>query len=328
MTERENFFRIINGQQPAWTPCFYDAYAPCGSSLLNNQGETGVGGRDMYGVNWLVSADTGYEAIPDPREHILDEVTDWRDIIRFPDLDAMDWAAAARKDMAHVDRENKVVCYYSMEGNFNRLQSFMGVCEALMAMLEDTEEVCELFEALTEFKIKSIEKVAQYYKPDIFVNGDDVCASSGLFFSPALHDELVKPYEKRIAQAAIDHGMLVEHHVCGKVTDIIDHIVDTGARIWQTAQPMNDLNGIKAKYGDKLLIHGGWDSTGPHNMDDATEEMVRAEVRRCIDAYGTDGNYMLFPIIIGDPAVGIMQRKRAWASDECRKYSEKLFAKN
>lgn len=327
MTERENFFRVLNGQEPAWTPNFQTAYAPCGTSLLSNQGELGKGGRDMYGVNWLVTADTGYQAIPDPKEHIMDDVTEWRDIVKFPDLDEMDWAAAAEKDMAHVDRENKVVCFFSMEGNFNRLQSFMGVCEAFIAMLEETEEVYELFDALTEFKIKSIEKVAQYYKPDIFINGDDVCSSDGLFFSPALHDELIKPFEKRIAQAAINHGMIVEHHVCGKCDDIIDHIVDTGARIWQTAQPMNDLNGIKAKYGNKLLIHGGWDSFGPHCYEDATEEMVRAEVRRCIDTYGRDGNYMLFPILLGDPADGRLALRRGWADDECRRYSEALFAK-
>ncbi len=323
MTERENFFAVLRHETPAWTPCFYDAYVPIGSSVLNNTGEPGKGGRDMFGVNWLVTPDTGYQPIPDPREHRIEDVNDWREILEFPDLEAIDWAACAQKDLAGVDRESKVVCCFGMEGNFNRLQSLMGVCEALMAMLTDTDAVYDFFEAYTAFKIKTIEKIGAYYKPDIYVNGDDVCSSTGLFFSPQLYRELIKPFEIRLGQAAVSQGMLVEHHVCGQCESIIPDILETGASIWQTAQSMNDLNRIEREYGDRLLIHGGWDSYGPQGFEGATEEQVRGEVRRCIDEYAGSGHYMLFPIIIGDPADENLQRRRGWASDECRTYSEK-----
>ena len=62
---------------------------------------------------------------------------------------------------------------------------------------------------------------------------------------------------------------------------------------------MNDLNKIKAEYGDRLLIHGGWDSTGPHNFDGCTEDMVRAATRKALDDYARDGNFALFPIVYG-----------------------------
>ena len=323
MTERENFFRVYNRQAPAWTPCFYDAYQPMGSRLINNNGAMGKGGRDMFGVNWLVTADTGYQAIADPREHLFDDVTRWREYVRFPDLDAMDWEAAARDDLAMAD-PNKVLAFFGMEGNYLRLCSMMGVCEALVAMLEEPEAVCEFFEAYTDFRIKVVEKVAKYYRPDVFVDGDDVCSSDGLFFSPAIYRELIKPFEMKLGKAITDNGMILEHHICGKCDAILPDLIERGTTIWQMAQVMNDLPADKAQYGDKLLFHGGWDSTGIHNDENATEEQVRAEVRRCIDSYGADGHFMLFPVIIGDPA-GTMNRKRAWASDECRKYSEKLF---
>ena len=283
------------------------------------------GGRDMFGVNWICTADTGFQPIPDPREHILEDITKWDEYVKFPDIDSMDWAQAAAKDMEGIDRAARPVAMFAMEGNFNRLQSLMGVCEAMIAMMEEPEAVYDFFKAHTEFKIKVIHKYAEYYKPDIYVNGDDICSSTGLFFSPSLYHSLIVPFEKALAEAAISEGMLVDHHVCGQCRDIIDSIVDTGARIWQTAQSMNDLTGIKEKYGKKLLINGGWDSYGPHNSNNATEDQIRAEVRRCIDTYGKDGNYMLFPIIIGDPGEGLMQKKRTWASDECRSYSQKIL---
>ncbi len=128
MTERENALIAIGHGQPEWVPCFYDAYQPMGASVLNNQGDYGKGGIDMFGVNWLVTRDTGYQAIADPSQHILEDITGWRDIVHFPDLDAMDWEAAAAGDLANVNREEKLLCMFGMEGNFNRLKSLMGVC--------------------------------------------------------------------------------------------------------------------------------------------------------------------------------------------------------
>ncbi len=221
MTERENFFRVYNRETPAWTPCFYDAYQPIGSSLINNNGEFMKGGRDMFGVNWLVTADTGYQAIADPKEHLFEDIADWRDFVHFPDLDAMDWETAAREDLSRAD-PNKVLAYFGMEGNYLRLCSMMGVCETLMAMLEDPESVYDFFEAYTDFRIKVVDKVAQYYHPDVFVDGDDVCSADGLFFSPGLYKELIKPFEMKLGKAITGHGMILEHHICGRCDDLAD----------------------------------------------------------------------------------------------------------
>ncbi|MBS5522624.1 MAG: hypothetical protein KHX56_10170 [Clostridiales bacterium] len=325
LTERENFFIAYNHKKPAWVPNFYEAYAPMGASVLNNQGDYMKGGKDMFGAKWICTEDTGWQAIPDPYEHVLEDITEWKKYIEFPDLDAMDWEGAAARDLARVDRNEKVVACFGMEGNFNRLQSLMGTCEALIAMLEEPEAVYEFFEAHTKFKMKTIEKIAYYYKPDIYVNGDDVCSGDGLFFSKAMYDDLIKPFEMMLGKTAVNCGLILEHHVCGNAEAIIPDIVETGATVWQTAQIMNDLNKIKADYGDRLLIHGGWDSTGPHNFEGASEESVRQATRKAIDDYGKDGNFALFPIVMGDPAKPDIARRRFWVCDECHKYSEAMY---
>lgn len=320
MTERENFMLAYNHGKPEWTPDFFSAYQPLGSSLLNNQGEWGKGGRDMFGVNWLVTPDTGYQAIPDPKEHILEDILNWRNVVHFPDLDVMDWEGASKSDLAGISRDEKVIAVFGMEGNFNRLQSLMGICEAMIAMLEEPEEVYAFFQAHTDFKLRTIEKYAKYYQPDIYVNGDDVCSSDGLFFSKTMYDELIKPFEIQLGQKAVSLGMIVEHHVCGKAEAIVPDIIETGATIWQMAQSMNNLEQIQAKYDDKLMLHGGWDSFGPHNYAGCSEEQVRNEVRRCIESYGKNGHYALFAVVMGDPADENIIRRRKWVMDECHKY--------
>lgn len=61
-------------------------------------------------------------------------------------------------------------------------------------------------------------------------------------------------------------------------------------------ESMNDRKGIQAKYGDKIMLHWGWDSFGLHNHNGSTEEQVRKEERRCINRYGKDEHYPLFPV--------------------------------
>ena len=320
ITDKENALLAINHQKPYWTPCFMDAYAPVGTSLLRDQGERGKGGRDLFGSNWLVTRDTGFMTIHDPNEHILDEIENWRDVIKFPDIQAMDWRSAALKDTAHIDRQNKLVCCISLTGCFNRLEALMGTCEALVAMYDNPDEVNNFFQAYTDFMVTIIDRYAAFYQPDIIVYGDDVATSTGLFFSPDVYRKIIWPHEKKLHQATVAKGIIAEHHVCGKVDDIIPDIIATGATIWQTAQSMNDLVGIQQKYGDQLCIHGGWDSYGPGSMSDATEDELRGEVRRCIDTYGQQGNYMLFPIIFGDPDDPRTNMRKQWCRDECRQY--------
>lgn len=326
MTERDNALLAIRHQKPQWVPNFYDAYQPFASSLMNDQGVFGKGGRDLFGTLWLVTQDTGYSAIPSPYEHVIDDITKWREKLSFPNLEKMNWKEAAKRDLSHVKRGEKLLAWFSMTGNFNRLEALMGIEGAFIAMYEEPDAVMDFFDAYTNFKLKQIELYAEYYQPDIYVNGDDVASSDGMFFSPTLYRSMFHPFEKKLAQEAIRHGMIVDHHVCGKVDDIIPDIIDTGATIWQTAQCMNDLVGIQEKYGDRLCIHGGWDSNGKCTMTDATEEDIRSEVRRCIDTYGKNGNYMLFPILMGDDNDPHIQMKRNWCRDECLNYSKRVYA--
>jgi hypothetical protein len=324
ITDRENALLAISHQKPYWTPCFMEVYDPVGVSLLRDQGERGKGGRDLFGSNWLVTRDTGFQTIHDPNEHILPDIESWRDVIKFPDIDQMDWAGAAARDTAHLDRLNKLTCFISLTGCFNRLEALMGTCEALIAMYDNPDEVNNFFTAYTDFMVKIIDKSFQYYQPDIIVYGDDIASSSGLFFAPEVYRKIIWPHEYKLHRAAVAKGAIAEHHVCGKVDNIIPDIIDTGASIWQTAQSMNDLVSISRQYSSQLCIHGGWDSYGRASQADATEAETRAEVRRCIDTYAENGNYMLFPIIFGDPDDPRTGLRRQWCSDECRHYKARL----
>ncbi|MBE6018478.1 MAG: hypothetical protein E7233_12900 [Lachnospiraceae bacterium] len=325
LTEKENFMMAYNHGIPAWVPNFEDAYCPLPGSCINNKGVPGVGGPDMFGTKWICTKETEWMATPDPKAPpVLEDITEWKDVIHFPKMSEMDWEGAAARDLAYADR-TKMISVSGMEGNYNRLGALMGTTEALMAMIEEPEAVYEWFDAYTNFKCEHIKMYAKYYKPDIYINPDDICFNAGCMFSRKTYEELIKPFEMRLGQTAIDCGMIVEHHLCGKCEDLIPDILETGATIWQTAQPSNDLLMIKEKYGDRLLINGGWNSIGPHNFADVTEEVLRQEVRNMLDKYAKDGNYSLFQVIIGDPSDPRTNLRHFWVRDECKKYSMQMY---
>jgi hypothetical protein len=142
-----------------------------------------------------------------------------------------------------------------------------------------------------------------------------------MMFSRKVYDELFKPFEIMLGKRAVECGMIVEHHLCGQCEAIIPDIIETGATIWQTAQSMNDLVKIKENHGDKLIIHGGWNSYGPCNFPTVTDEELRAETCRCIDEYASGGSYMLFAIVVGPMDDPDTIRRRKIVTDECRRYS-------
>jgi hypothetical protein len=63
---------------------------------------------------------------------------------------------------------------------------------------------------------------------------------------------------------------------------------------------MNDLHGIKKKYGNSLILTGCWDSSGPVSWPSASEELVRAEVRKTIDNYAPGGGFVFWGSVYGE----------------------------
>ena len=333
MTEKENFMMTIHGETPAWVPRYTygkdpyspvpDACAQIGPSFLSAR-RTPEGGFNIFGVEFIATAETGNQSLPKPGQFILDDITKWRDVIKCPDISDIDWEMMARKDFDKLgcDRTQSAVRMLTHVGYFQNLMNFMGFNEGLVAMHTEPEEVLALFEYLSDFYVEVAKKSVYYYKPDILDVTDDTATATNPFISPAMYRELVKPFHAKLAQVGTDAGIPVDMHNCGRCEDFIDDWLDFNICAWNPAQVSNDLKGIKAKYGNKLVICGGWDSQGPAGWPNATEETVRQAVRDCIDNYAEGGGFCFVGSaygVLGDPAV---EDKRRWITEEYMAYRE------
>lgn len=304
ITPKENFLNVIQHKDPVWTPQYVIDCVTTGFGALPGpafeKGPLG-GGYDGFGIRWVAPASGGGAPIPAPGEHIMDyeQVTEWRDFVKFPDLDAFDWEAYAAQDLAGmdgkgIDRDRVAVDFGSGNGPFERLAALMGFEDALLAIALEPEATKDLVEAIIDWKIKLIPYVKEYLDPDMFTNYDDICTEKGPFLSPDAYREIIKPGTKRLFDAVRDAGMIPIQHTCGFAEPFVQDFIDIGADCWTSVQACNDIDMLLTEYGERITFMGGWDSNGPASMPEATDQMIEKEVHRCFDEYGGRKGFVFF----------------------------------
>jgi len=335
VTEKENFIRVLKGEEPAWVPRYHMGPNPIGVMeaavasaevpLLMGTIKPDGGRVDIWGVEYTATDSTDGMAPPTPGKFLLRDITKWRDVVKAPDFSYVDWETVAKKAVEKINRDEIAVSLGSGGGFFMELMNLMGFTEGLLAMAEEPEAVYELFDYMASFYEEPVKKLVHYIKPDLFIVADDTAAARNPFISPKMYRELVKPFHARMAKIATDEGIPVDMHCCGHCEVFIDDWRDFGVRLWEPAQLMNDLAGIKKKYGNSLVLAGCWDSSGPASWPDATEELVRADVRSSIDNYAPGGGYMFWGAITSAKGDERAKQRAEWVTDEYNKYGRTFY---
>jgi hypothetical protein len=337
MTEKENFLRLLNGKEPAWVPraavLFRDkcqkyppAFMQTGVSFLR-QFRTPTGGRDIWGVPYVVTKETGGMALPEPNNFILDDITKWRDVIKPPSTEGINWEEMAKKDTAHINREENAMAI-GVGGFFMEFMGMMGFEEALVSLSLEQETVHELFDFMYDYLEPFLEAIMKYYKPDVFYVVDDTATAKNPFISPQMYRDLIKPYHARVARMPVEAGLPVIMHNCGRCEDSIEDWFDFGVCGWEPAQVMNDLAGIKQKYGGKLMLQGCWDSSGPPGWAGSSEEVVRSAVRECADKYAPGGGFCFWASVYGEPDDEEFVTRAGWITDEYNNYVRPFYERH
>jgi hypothetical protein len=292
----------------------------------------GKGGLvDMFGVPYTPTPETGGMFLPTPDVFILDDIRHWRDVIKLPSLENIDWEGLAKKSLEELDgrlktqgisRGDVATMLGTHIGYFQMLCNFMGFTEGLMALIEEPDEVHELYSYLADFYDEITRQGLNYFKPDILGITDDTATANNPFMSLKVFREVIKPYHARLGKLAQDRGLPVMMHNCGRCEDFIDDWRDYGVNSWNPAQVSNDLDGIKKKYGNKMVLIGCWDSQGPAGWPGASEELIRQAVRDCIDRHAAGGGFMFWGSIYGPVGDQEVENRRRWMTQEYEAYRE------
>jgi hypothetical protein len=333
MNNRENALIALKGGIPESVPCFYSAcqiVIPGDGYDVPLIGSTAA--YDGYGVHQTATKESGGAFTPTPTATpVLTDITRWKEQVTFPDYEAVDYEkiAAQDKEIFNLDPENFVQDLFCANGMFERLHFLMGFENALMAIMEEPEDVYNLAGAIADKKIEFIKKAAKYYKLDYFTYLDDYSHKTGLFMSKNTFREIFKPHLKRIVDAVKETDMTFKMHCCGKMEDLFDDFLDLGITAFDPVQCVNNIPEMKKKTLGKVGLMGGLDVQGVIDMPDTSEEALRKEVRRCIDTYAEGGGYMVYAASthMYNPAAYAPDGRLGIIMDECAKYGKDYYKK-
>lgn len=312
-TPREDYLGMARGEKPdhlfflgGYNPAIYGEGRPVQYMLYGPAPLTEydmAGGRDLWGVDWILAESGG--AQPDPEQHLIEDIEQWRDSIQIPDFDSYDWEAIAKKDMETnvsygMDQKNTLKSFWIHSGYVTQLTNMMGFSEAMMALLESPEDVCDLFELMNDFYCKVLDKVIPLYKPDTLHLFDTFAGSNGPFYSVDLYKELVFPFHKKEAEIAGKYGLPVEMHCAGYSEKFLDVFVEPlNVRYWTGAEVCNDIPKVMRDH-PQLVMCGAWQQTDKILSESCTEAEFKKSVTDVIDQYYPTGRFAWFDCVLAN----------------------------
>ena len=292
VTPRENMNALYYEKKPYWIP-----YAMTESRMFNSRlysDRLGRGHRednkDVFGIEWEFVPSAG-GSIVRPGSPFMEDVNDWKKLVKIPDVSTWDWASEAKE--AKLDPRFSHEMSFVNGFWFERLISFMDFMPAALALIDEdqTDAIKELFQATTDLGKRCIDMICTYYPMVDFINvHDDWGAQRAPFFSMDVAYELFVPYMKQLTDHIHSWGRIATLHSCGHNEDHVQAFIDGGFDQW-IPQNMNNCKKLYDEYGDKIVF-GVWPE--PFDVNNTTEEEQRAAARKFVDDYTQPGKPVIY----------------------------------
>lgn len=297
MTERENALKVFRGELPEWIPCYTKATTYLFSDYTNAEKPQNYEGYDWFGVHWLPVSATANLTHPDiHQEPIFDDISEWRDHLKLPDVDSLDWETIGRQLNEQCDAAGDGTIFTIMleHGMFERLTLLMGFENALIALYDDPEACQDYCEAMADFKISVIDHlVAACPRIEMLDWHDDLGSQNAALMSPDKWVEIFSAATARVAQHVRDIGRLFMYHSCGRIDQIMDKVLEyVKPDGWNVLQSCNDQPFIKKNFGRKVVLVSGLDTQNYVDIPNPTVEDLNREVQRTIDIFAPGGGFM------------------------------------
>jgi uroporphyrinogen decarboxylase len=210
-------------------------------------------------------------------------------------VEAANQAAEAFGDRGLV--RSHICCFdvFGQPGTFQDAACIVKLEDLIYASYDDPEWLHELLRILQHRKKIYIESLKGAHF-DIHELGGG--SASSTVISPKMFEKFVAPYDKELIETAHQAGQRIVYHTCGGMMPILEMIADMNPDAMETFTPRDmgadvDLAEAKRRIGDRVCMIGGFDQF--HFFTGCTPEQTRAEVRRCFEAAGDGGGYILAP---------------------------------
>jgi uroporphyrinogen decarboxylase len=205
-------------------------------------------------------------------------------------------------------------------GFLDRGSNLRGMENFMMDLAMNPEIVHLLVQGTLKVYLKLYDMFLQAVGPYVQMveYGDDLGAQNNLLISPGVYRDFIKPAQKELFDLIRDRApnAKIFMHCDGALLKIIPDLIEVGVDVLNPVQPSAagmESEGLKRDFGKQLIFHGAIEQ----KPQAGTEDDIRAEVRRRIDALASCGGYVLAScnVIVSPPLENIVA-----LFDEARTY--------
>ena len=276
-------------QYEALTMALWD---PINGYLRGNR-QRGCTSQDRWGTTIMWPAEA-----PGPMPHITQEnkvcpdITRWRDFVHAPDLEAnctRGWeeCRALAREKAGEDR---LIAGFMGTGIFEQCHFLMGFEDTLTNLYEHPQEMHELIDYITDYRIRYVKMLIDNLHPDLIFSHDDWGTKDALFMKPEMWREFFKEPYRRFYGYIRSRGVIALHHADSYLVPIVEDMVELGIQVWQGVLPENDIPALQRQLQGRMVLMGGIGAA--IDRPDATESEVRSYVSQALAAYCPGGHYI------------------------------------
>ena len=167
---------------------------------------------------------------------------------------------------------------------------FIGTERELTALAENPEWCVDMWRTEQDLSFALLDRLwDDGYHFDELLWYDDMGYKQNQFFSLKMYRELLKPIHQRAIDWAHAKGIKAYMHSCGDIRPFIPDLVEMGL---DGLNPLEVKAGVdplalKREYGDKLLLHGGFNALLWNNVEE-----MEAAVRENLPVLMENGGYI------------------------------------
>lgn len=244
---------------------------------------------DWFGASWTwVKSANG--AMLTPGTQVVDDITKWEKIIKWPTLSEWDFKARADDFMKNEYDPKKVMHYNIGRGCTERFISLMGgYTEGMLALAEEPEAVTSWMERYVDFEIGLFDTINSLYPLDMLTYHDDWGTERDTFFSGSMMEEIVFAPSKRFIDHVKSKGVVFELHSCGNITRFLPYMTQLGADFIQVQRRAVNIPEMKKQFGDKIGFCAGIE--GLEMGRQASNDELTMLIRNTVEIYGKGGGF-------------------------------------
>jgi len=233
-------------------------------------------------------------------EHVIKEKSDIDILAKYMPAPKCDVNAINKSAKEFGDRgllRGHIPCFdgFGQPGCWQDASCMFGIENLIMETFMDPQWVHTFLSLLQERKMIFVESLKGAKYDILELGGGD---ASTTVISPDIFNTFVAPYDAPLIEAAHKAGQKISYHTCGGMMPILEDIASMKPDAMETFSPPamggdTILKEAKERIGDKVCMIGGFDQF--HFFTGCSEADTRKEVRRCFEAAGNNGGFILSP---------------------------------